>query len=575
MKKEILYLLLIFGVIFQSGCSRHSAGFLMKPGPDGRYDTATYDYIFTEAVKQKLLGNSSESLKLLEQCIVMNPVADAAYYQIAQILLTGGDLSNGKKFALKAYNVDESNIWYMSLLAGIYYQEKNLDSAVIFYEKLVRIYPERDEIMLTLGNIYSEKGDNKKAEETYNYLESKYGLNENIAMSQVKNLVNAGDFKGAEEKIKKLIAETPDEVLYNGILAEIYRSQGETEKALDVYNKLVDMDPNDPQTQMSVGDFLLENHSYNELFAVLNTIILNDQIPKEQKISLFAKCLENDTLVMTRGNDLELVVRVMEATYKGDMIVNLMRPEYYEKAGKKDLAIKRLEELISETPDNYYAWEKLLLLYSETGDYDQLLVKGEECATRFNRSYLAKILYASAATEKGKYDIALEEIRKAKILAGEEKQLLVQALTMEADVFYRKKEYSKSFSIFKEALKLDPSDLTVLNNYAYFLAEQGQNLTEAESMIKIVIEKEGENKTFMDTYAWVLYKRGKFKEAARIMEEIMKGVEDDSEWFEHYGFIMKAMKKCEIATEYWNRAMSLDRKKEYLIKEIENCSKRD
>jgi len=93
--------------------------------------------------------------------------------------------------------------------------------------------------------------------------------------------------------------------------------------------------------------------------------------------------------------------------------------------------------------------------------------------------------------------------------------------------------------------------------------------------IKIVIEKEGENKTFMDTYAWVLYKRGKLKEAARIMEEIMKGVEDDSEWFEHYGFIMKAMKKCEIATEYWNRAMSLDRKKEYLIKEIENCSKRD
>jgi predicted Zn-dependent protease len=562
-------------VILQSGCSRHSAGYFIKPGPDGKYDTATYDFLFTEAVKQKLLGNSGESLKLLEQCIVINPGSDAAYYQIAQILLTSGDIQNGKKFALRAQKADEKNIWYMSLLASIYYQEKNLDSAVIYYEKLVKIYPERDEFRLTLGNIYSEKGENKKAEEAYSYLESKYGVNESIAMSQVKNLVNSGDFKGAEEKIKKLIAETPDEVLYNGILAEIYRSQGETEKALDVYNKLVDLDPNDPQTQMSVGDFLLETHSYNELFTVMNTIVLNDQIPKEQKMSLIAKCFENDTLVKTRGNDLELVIRVMEATYKGDMIVNLLRPEYYLKAGKNDMSVKRLEELIIENPENYYAWEKLLLLYSETREYDKLFVRGEECATRFNRSYLAKILYASAATELGKYDIALEELRKAKILAGDEKQLLVQAITMEADIYYRKKEYSKSFSTFKEALKLDPSDLTVLNNYAYFLAEQGQNLAEAENMIRVVIDKEGDNKTFLDTYAWVLYKRGKFKDAARIMEEIMKGGEDDSDWFEHYGYIMKAMKKCDIAIEYWKRAVALESKREYLIKEIENCTKRD
>jgi Tfp pilus assembly protein PilF len=265
----------------------------------------------------------------------------------------------------------------------------------------------------------------------------------------------------------------------------------------------------------------------------------------------------------------------LEATYRADNVVCLLRPEYYQKAGKKDMAINRYEEIIGENPENYYAWEKLLLLYSEKGDYDKLLVRGEECATKFNRSYLAKILYASAANEKGKYDIALEEIRKAKILAGEQKELILQALTMEADIYYRKKEYAKSFSTFRDALKMDPSDLTVLNNYAYFLAEQGQELAEAEEMIRIVIKKEGDNKTFLDTYAWVLYKRGKLKEAAKVMEEIMKTGEEDADWFEHYGFIMKAMKKCEVAVKYWKRSVSIDPKREQLIKEIENCSKRD
>jgi predicted Zn-dependent protease len=575
MKKKIsIYLIVLFTVLL-TGCSRHTTGFNMKAGPDGKYDTATYDFIFAESVKHKLLGNSGEALKLLEQCIAMNPLSDAAYYQVALIMLAGGDIANGKKFAIKAHTTDEKNKWYLSLLAGIYYQERNLDSAIIYYEKLISFYPEKDDIKLTLGNIYAEKGDSIKADLNFKYLEEKYGVNENIIMSQVKNLINAGDFKGAEEKIMRLISESPDEVLYNGILAEIYRSQGETEKAIDIYSKLVNINPNDPQTQLSIADFLIETKNFNELFTVLNTVILNDQIAKEEKISVMAKCLENDTLIKTRGNDYELVVRVMEATYKDDQIVNLLRPEYYLKVGKTDLALSRMEEIISETPDNYYAWEKLLLLYSENGDYEKLYTRGEECATRFNRSYLAKVLYASAAAEMGKYDIALEEIRKAKILAGSQKELLLQALTMEADVYYRKKEYSKSFSIFREALKLDPSDLTVLNNYAYFLAEQGENLGEAEDMIRLVIEKEGENKTFLDTYAWVMYKRGKNKEAAKIMKDIMSDGKEDADWFEHYGFIMKSMKKCDIAREYWKRAVLSDSKREYLFKEIENCSKRD
>jgi tetratricopeptide (TPR) repeat protein len=568
------WLILVIAVLtVLSGCSKHSMGFKLKPELNGKYDTATYDFIYTEAIKQKLLGNSGDAVSLFEKCIEMNPKSDAAYFQIAQIMLSHGDISTGKKFALKAFENDERNIWYLSLLASIYYQEKNLDSALIYYERIVKYFPDRDEIKLTLGSIYSEKGDSKKAAETYSYLESKYGLNENIAMAQIKNLINEGNFKAAEEKINILIKESPNEMLYNGILAEIYRSQGENEKALDVYNKLVDIDASDPQTLLSIGDFLLETKNFNELFTVLNTIILNEKIQKEEKISLMAKCIENDSLMSSRGNEFELVLRIMEATYKGDPIVNLLRPEYYIKIGKKNISISRLEELITESPENYYAWEKLLLLYSETGDYEKLFIKGSECATKFNRSYIAKILYASAANELGKYDIALEEIRKAKILAGDQNELLIQALSIEADIYYRKKDYSKSFSTFREALKLNPSDLTILNNYSYFLAERNENLEEAEKMIKIVIDQEKDNKTFLDTYAWVLYKRGKFKEASKVMEEIMKEGEDDADWFEHYGFIMKGLKRCDTAIIYWNRAIYVDNKRQYLIKEIENCSK--
>ena len=46
-------------------------------------------------------------LKYLEQCIKINPESDAAYYQMAQIVVNNGDIKNAKKYALKAISIDD------------------------------------------------------------------------------------------------------------------------------------------------------------------------------------------------------------------------------------------------------------------------------------------------------------------------------------------------------------------------------------------------------------------------------------------------------------------------------------
>jgi len=93
-------------------------------------------------------------------------------------------------------------------------------------------------------------------------------------------------------------------------------------------------------------------------------------------------------------------------------------------------------------------------------------------------------------------------------------------------------------------------------------------------MAKKVIEKEKGNTTFLDTYGWVLYKRGKLKEAAKIMESIIKNNDkQDAEWYEHYGYILKKQKKCSEAVLNWKIAYKIDNSKTELLKEIENCEK--
>jgi tetratricopeptide (TPR) repeat protein len=574
--RKAIFIYVFLGLVF---VSFSSCGKKMVPASatglsDKKYDSAAFDYLYVEAIKQKLMGNGGDALEYLEQCVKINPMSDAAYYQMAQIVISGGDLNNGKKYAAKALSIDEKNLWYLMMMAGMYYQEKNLDSAIIYYQKAVVNFPDKEDLQLTLGNLYSENKNFENANAVFDSFDKKYGINEKSTLAAIKSLMDQKAYDQALLKAKLLLEKFPDELLYNGLLAEIYRGKGDNDKAFEVYQALMERDPDNPQTQISLCDFLISEENYDELFILLNKVILNSNISREDKISLLGKLVELPDLIENYDDKLIISIMILEANYKDDDIVPLLRPDLLIKTGKLDEAAGILEELIKRKPENYYAWEKLLLVYLQEEDYKSLMVKGEQCATRFNRSFFAKVLYANGAIENGKFDIALEELRKAEILAGEDKAMILQVQTMKADVYYRMKDYQKAFSLFEEAIKSNSQDLTLLNNYAYYLAEQDMKLKEAEEMSRSVVEKEKNNTTYLDTYAWVLYKRGKLNEAAKIMEAIIgSGEKPDAVWYEHYGFILKKQKKCVPAIENWNISLKLDSTKTNLIKEIENCGK--
>ena len=572
--KNYYFIFLALFILYFTSCGKKMYPSKDSVKGDSNYDAAAFNYVYVEALKQKLEGNSSEALSALEQCIKINPQSDAAYYQMAQIVVANGDLKHGKQYAIKALSIDQENIWYLTMLAGLYYQEKNLDSAIIYYEKAVKYFPEKENLQLTLGNLYSEDKKFEKANSIFDSFDKKYGVNEKSTLSSIKNLMAEGKYDDALVKTFSLLKEYPDEVLFNGLLADIYQSKGDSEKALEVYNQLLERNPDNPQIQLSLSDLLMAEKKYDDLFLLLNTIILNSKVELEAKISLLAKLIEVPDLDKGSEDKLIIAMTVLEANNKDNNIVPLLRPELMIKQNKLDDAALRLEEIIKDTPDNYYAWEKLLIVYLQLKDYKKLFTVGEECATKFNRSFPAKILYANGAIETGKYSIALEELKKAEILAADNKEFIVQVLTMRADVYYRMKDYLKAFETFETALKTDKEDLTVINNYAYYLAEQNTNLKEAEEMAKKVIEKEKGNTTFLDTYGWVLYKRGKLNEAAKVMESIIaSGEKPDAVWYEHYGYILKKQNNCPKAVYNWNIALKLDSTKTDLIKEIENCKK--
>jgi tetratricopeptide (TPR) repeat protein len=574
MRKRLLLLFMLTAGLILTSCSKSVIPGLRPGKPGNEYEGAAFNYIYVEGIKQKLMGNLGEALQYFEQCLLINPESDATYYQMAQIVLGNGDMANGKRYMIKASNIKPDNLWYSMLLASIYHREGKVDSAIICYENAVKAFPDKEDIKISLARLYTQNQNFDKARGILGKFDEKYGVNEKTTLLLIENLMAEGRYKEALGKVQLLLAQDADDIVYNGYLAAIYRHQGDTQKAKDVYDQLIKRNPDNPGIQLSLCEFMLSEKDYEGLFDLLDIIIVNPKISREEKVSLIADLIENEDIIREHGRKMELSIMVMEANYMDDDLILLLRPEFLQKEKKTVEAAQRLEEIIKLNPDNYYAWEKLLLVYFDLKDFKKLQSRGKECATRFNRSVVAKMLYATGAMENEDFAVSLEELRKADILAGENKEMKLQIQTLRADTYYRMKNYEEAFKAFDEALKLDNSDLTVMNNYAYYLAEQNMNLKEAEKMAEEVIEREKGNNTYLDTYAWVLYKRGKTREAAKVMERIIEsGQPLDAEYMEHYGFILKKMRKCDEAIKSWETAMSLDKTKINLYKEIENCRK--
>jgi tetratricopeptide (TPR) repeat protein len=98
--------------------------------------------------------------------------------------------------------------------------------------------------------------------------------------------------------------------------------------------------------------------------------------------------------------------------------------------------------------------------------------------------------------------------------------------------------------------------VVVLNNYSYSLAVRGDNMGKAISMSKFTIEKEPYNSTYLDTYAWVMFKSDNLPEAEKyIKKAIQYGGGTNAEILSHYGDILAKKGKTKDAVAAWNEAL--------------------
>jgi tetratricopeptide (TPR) repeat protein len=131
------------------------------------------------------------------------------------------------------------------------------------------------------------------------------------------------------------------------------------------------------------------------------------------------------------------------------------------------------------------------------------------------------------------------------------------ALIMLSSAQERAGDMKGSEATLRQVLEKDPDNATALNNLGYFLADRGERLEEARSMIERAVKAEPDNPYFLDSLGWVNFKLGKLEEAERYLSDAARRNPTSANVQEHLGDLFRKLGQKEKAQTFWRKALSL------------------
>lgn len=527
-----------------------------------------FEYLFIEGIKQRTLGNPDEAIKIFSRCLEIDPNSSAALFEMANIHVSKGDFQSSMMMCEKAVSLNPENKYYHLLLIKIYLQNKLFDKASKEYGNLVKLLPDDIEYQLQQATTSAMAGNTAEALAIYDKLEAKAGFTESIAIGKQQIFIQQGNKPAAYQIIEKLIRQYPAEPKYYGLLADMYLNDKNREKALENYNKILEIDPQDGFVHLSIANFYLENKEFQKAYDHIKLAFINPGLEVETKAQMFLLLSQPGEGKISDDQQLELL-KILIATHVDDERPRSLLVDYLLNKKQIEEARKQMRLVLDMKKDNYAYWERLLIIDNELLDWKTLCTDSKTALGYFPEQPLLYVLNSVGLLQLKKYDELITLLDSGEKYAKSDPKILSQFYTYRAEAYYNMKRFGDAFDMFEKVIAIDPQNYMAMNNYAYYLSLKGEKLDIAEKLSGKVIQANPDNSTYLDTYAWVLFKKKDFKLAKFYMESALsKNTEENAVIVEHYGDILFFLNDKQNAVAQWKKSLGMGNESKVLKEKI-------
>jgi len=409
-------------------------------------------------------------------------------------------------------------------------------------------------VIFRLVQMYSEKRDWEKGEEL---------LDQVVEVTDLKNLITTrlaatlfyaacadqgpdGFFAGwSKRRYRKKLDENLgileslcSKESINAIsllpLLDVYQRYSMNERAEDLLLSQLLLNPNDTLMFIILAKVFDDNKNYANAFRVWKKIINSPRYAHIKKVW--------KTVSKQINASSDLYFQLGYAALKCD---------------NWDEAVKAFDWGLLNNPENSNALFQLGFAYLKMGKYKKAIYKFEKVDKLPQANYFIAYCYR----QLGEYEKSLNamDIAESLTLKSKDHSLLNKDFYMEyiytAD---KAKKYDKAEAVALKLLKESPDDPGLNNLLGYLWADQNKHLIKAERMIKKALDSDDSNEAFLDSMAWVLYRKKAYKRALDYIEEALDAsgpLLPDAVIRDHAGDIYYALGKKKQALKQWQLAL--------------------
>lgn len=548
--------------------AQQETGALMLPDKDRR----KFDHYFYEAMNAKALGKYDEAVDLFQHCYAVDSTNANVLVELGTFYNVLQEKNKALGFFRKAVYYDPSNYYYNMMLAGLSKELGLKQDVVDIYSALSKLYPDKPDLQFELANAYAENGELQKAIDTLNKLEKSTGISEIITLNKYRLYTQMNKKKLAFEEIQQIIDKNPNDPRYLILMGDLYLEDNQSKKALDYYEMARQIDEHSPALILSMVNYYEKTNNKTAAQAELQRAITSSSLDVETKLQLLTRYLG---ILQQNKQDLKQANPLFETLFMqhpNNTQLNMIYGNALLLQDDKTGAMKQFEIYIKDNPTDPAGYDQIIRIALADENLDKIREVTTEALKHLPQEPQFYFYLGAAHYQQGNYKEALRVFEE-----GLDKAIINNPL-LESDFYgqigdlnYFLGNKEAAFQSYEKALKLNPQNLTVLNNYSYYLSLEKKDLDKAEQMSGITIKAEPMNPTFLDTYGWVLYEQGSYFMAKIYIEKAIEYSKDNpsAEAFEHYGDVLYRTGEKENALEQWKKAKELGSDSDTLDQKIQ------
>lgn len=495
-------------------------------------------------------------------------VLGGSLYQLGRINFYLRQDSVGLEYLQKAVDLDPDNTYYIEPLAAILLRQGCEEDALPLLEHISKLQGNRSDVLSHLASIYSKTGRLEDAISTLDRLEMLEGKMSQLSNEKFSLYMEMEDSVKAFAELQSLCDEYPADLSYKIDMAYCYQQLGDYAKALQMYDEVRAVDPTNVTLQMAMLDYYLLQGMDSLYDATRDSILYAPETDTGKRIVLIQQMVQRmspdsaDT-----GQIIERFERVLQLDSTNVELLTMYAAFLDYRQRPQEMIQSVMSRVLSVEPDNEMATQWLLQYYASRKDYSSL----EEICRRGVNYHPKELVYpyflGMIMLERDNNEEALEVLERGIRMRSEDTRLALvsDAFTVKGDAYYNMNKHREAFLQYDSALVYNKDNVLCLNNYAYYLSLRNEELDKAEEMSYRTIKAEPDNRTYLDTYAWILFMQAKYEQAQEYMDKVVP--RDSSEHFlmtdpytstailEHAGDVAWMNGETERATYLWQLAV--------------------